>query len=69
MKNSDRAGDSPGQEEPVGTPRGSPGATGRHGDSRHGDSWPLSAALLALLQQLDDLDDALLRDLRGQMSR
>lgn len=69
IKNSDRAGDSPGQEEPTGTPRWSPGVTGWHGDRRHGDSRPLSAALLALLQQLDDLGDALLGDLWGQRSR
>lgn len=34
-------------------------------DSQRGDSRPLSAALLPLLQQLDDLSDALLGDLRG----
>lgn len=69
IKNSNRAGDSPGQEEPAGTPHWSPGASGWHGDRRHGDSRPLSAALLALLQQLDDLGDALLGDLKGQRSR
>lgn len=54
MRNSKhRAGDSTAQEGTgVASPR----------------TWPLSAALLALLQQLDDLRDALLRDLRGQRS-
>lgn len=51
--NKHRAGDNPVQE---GTGTVSP------------HTWPLSAALLALLQQLDDLCDALLRDLWGQRS-
>lgn len=34
-------------------------------DSQHGDSRPLSATLLPLLQQLDHLSDALLGDLPG----
>lgn len=34
-------------------------------DSQCGDSQPLSALLLPLLQQLDDLGDALLGDLPG----
>lgn len=36
-----------------------------HWATRHGDNRPLSAAVLALLQQLDDLGNALLRDLPG----